>query len=86
MGSAFRGRHSGVGIQGSAFGVSIQGSAFGVDIGLFLLEVKIRVRIRVYGEDVDFFLCRSIYGLSLAFARSRVVVSVIGKIVTGGFE
>ena len=59
-----------------------------------VLEVNIRVRIRVMVRMLIFlillmFLRRSGHGLSLHSlreCRSRVVVLVIGKIVTGGFE
>ena len=58
-----------------------------------VLEVNIRVRIRVMVRMLIFlillmFLRRSGHGLSLHSlreCRSRVVVLVIGKIVTGGF-
>ena len=60
-----------------------------------VLEVKIKVRIRVvvrmliFFDFVDVFTQKRtqvIASIRFANARSRVVVLVIGKIVTGGFE
>ena len=60
-----------------------------------VLEVNIRVRIRVmvrmliFFDFVDVFTqkrTRVIASIRFANARSRMVVLVIGKIVTGGFE